>query len=155
MEQLQLTQDAVAAKVGLKRSTVANHLRLLDLPAEVRDAVAKGLLSMGHARAFLGMADLTKMLALLEQTVRRDLSVRDVERIVRESSEPGRPGGSTSAAPSAPAWVAAVEHRLRDKLATKVSVTGSQNGRGSITIEFYNHSDLNRLLDQIAPPVVV
>jgi ParB family chromosome partitioning protein len=51
--------------------------------------------------------------------------------------------------------VAAVEHRLRDKLATKVSVTGSQNGRGSITIEFYNHSDLNRLLDQIAPPVVV
>src|SRR5688572_14180266 len=72
METLGITQEAVAAKVGLKRATVANHLRLLELPAKVQDAVGRGLVTMGHARALLGLADAAKMEELLGECVRQD-----------------------------------------------------------------------------------
>ena len=152
MSRLALTQEQVAAKVGLKRSSVANHLRLLDLPVEVQDAIGKGLLSMGHARALLGSTRTERMLELLEQTVRKDLSVRDVERLVREDLNP-KPVAKVAlpnSAQRAP-WIAASEERLRSALATKVSLNVSREFRGSINIEFYSQSDLERLLDQIAP----
>ena len=114
METLGLTQEAVAAKVGLRRSSVANHVRLLELPQPVQDAIAKGLVTMGHARALLGMEDSAGMLDLLEQTVRQELSVRDVERLVRAGSKTAAPTVPSAAVESAvpPAWLAAVETRF-------------------------------------------
>jgi ParB family chromosome partitioning protein len=84
MDQLQLSQEQVAAKVGLQRSTVANQLRLLELPESARQALAKGLIQMGHARALLGAKSEADQLAVLERTVREDLSVRSVEDVVRQ-----------------------------------------------------------------------
>src|SRR4029079_17464167 len=85
MKALTITQEQVAEKVGLKRSTVANHLRLLELPAAAQEAVRRNLITMGHARALLGLADATQVMALVERIARQDLSVRDVERLVREA----------------------------------------------------------------------
>ncbi|MEO6711002.1 MAG: ParB/RepB/Spo0J family partition protein, partial [Planctomycetota bacterium] len=129
MEQLALTQDAVAAKVGLKRSTVANHLRLLDLPDKAQEALAKGLISMGHARALLSLSDESRLSSILEETVRGDLSVREVERLVREANvTPTRPSPNDKLpAPPAPVWLRELESRIRGRFASKVTI---QNGAG-------------------------
>src|SRR5205814_6451710 len=87
MEALNITQEQVAEKVGLKRSTVANQLRLLDLPSQAQEAIRRGLLSMGHARALLGLSDPQKVLSFVERIARDDLSVRQVEKLVRESGK--------------------------------------------------------------------
>lgn len=158
MQQLQLTQEAVAAKVGLKRATVANLMRLLELPEPARAAVAKGLISMGHARALLGLADHTQIVGLLERVVRDDLSVRDVERCVRETVQaPAKRGQPEHSAPAAtrPAWVASIEARLREALATRATLQLGADGRGTLTLEFYSQHDLDRILDQIAPQLKV
>lgn len=157
MQQLQLTQEAVAAKVGLKRATVANLLRLLELPEQARAAVVKGLISMGHARALLGLADPTQLVELLESVVRDDLSVREVERRVRESVLTPRrtQSGASSSAATQPAWVTSIEARLREALATRATLHMKAGGRGTLTLEFYSQRDLDRILDQIAPQLKI
>jgi len=153
MEQLSLTQDAVAAKVGLKRSTVANHLRLLDLPAAGQEALAKGLIGMGHARALLGLSDPRAQQAVLEETVRGELSVRETERRVRELAAPARPASTTPLVPAqtSPPWLRDMESRLRARFATKVSIQNGEGYRGRVQIEFYNRADLDRILALLAP----
>lgn len=150
VSQLGLTQEAVARKVGLRRATVANHLRLLELPEAVQDALAQGLLSMGHARALLGLEDEAARIALMEETVRRDLSVREVERRVREHRQgEARPDPRTK--PETPPWARAFETKLRDRLGTKVSVENGENYRGRIVIEYFDRDGLERLMGQLAP----
>ncbi len=153
MEQLALTQDAVAAKVGLKRSTVANHLRLLDLPANAQEALAKGLISMGHARALLALTESDKLNAILEETVRKDLSVREVERLVRGAGQtPLGKNPSEKTPPSvSPPWLRELEARLRARFATKVTVQNGEGYRGRIVLEYFNRSDLDRLCELLAP----
>lgn len=151
MQRLSLTQEQVAEKVGLKRSSVANHVRLLELPSEVQEAVGKGLVSMGHARALLGSPQPVRMLEMLEQIVRKDLSVRDVERMVRDDLAPKPAAASEPATPSRPSWLVAAEQRLRSALATKVALKSTPECRGSITIDFYSQTDFERLLNHIAP----
>jgi len=167
---LSLTQDEVARRVGLKRSTVANHLRLLELSETIQDAVSQGLLSMGHARALLG-ADATERERLMEETVRGELSVREVERRVRElhapPTEPEEAGvedenvreitpvASSAAAPTAPRavepWVTAIEERLRTSLGTKVRVHNGENYRGQIVIDYFDRASLDALITRLAP----
>lgn len=154
MDQLGLTQEAVAAKVGLKRATVANHLRLLELPDDARQAVAKGLISMGHARALLGLSNTARMGPLLQEIVQDGLSVRAVEARVRHQLDGSRPDERLEAE-AAPAWIAAVEQRLRNALATKVTIHATNARRGAITVFFYSSSDLDRVLDRIAPQLTV
>jgi ParB family chromosome partitioning protein len=150
MEALGITQEAVAVKVGLKRATVANHLRLLDLPEKVQVAVGKGLMSMGHARALLGLSDPARIEAVMEQAVRRDLSVRDVERLVRDEVQAPKPE-TDEALVATPPWLAQAERRLGDALGTKVSLQVEADFSGQIRIEFFDKVQLNRLLDRIAP----
>lgn len=150
MEALGITQEAVAVKVGLKRATVANHLRLLDLPEKVQVAVGKGLMSMGHARALLGLTDPARIEAVMEQAVRRDLSVRDVERLVRDEVQAPRQEGDETIVASPP-WLAQAERRLGDALGTKVSLQVEADFSGQIRIDFFDKAQLNRLLDRIAP----
>jgi ParB family chromosome partitioning protein len=152
MRALRVTQEQVAEKVGLKRSTVANHLRLLELPAAAQDAVRRNLISMGHARALLGLADAAKVMVLVERIARQDLSVREVERLVREAGRVGKPDKAViqPAAPPAP-WLIELEARLREKLGTAVQVRNSPGYRGQIVIEYYDRGDLDRLCQQLAP----
>lgn len=152
MESSSLTQDAVADRVGLKRPTVSNLLRLLELPDTIQDAVALGRLTMGHARALLGAEDLGTRLRLAREVEERGLSVRQVEGLVRQQQQGSRPvAGPSIVEPVKPGWVVELEARLQERLGTKVHLRNAQNYRGSIVIEYYERSDLERILEIIAP----
>ena len=153
MDQLALTQDAVSVKVGLKRSTVANHLRLLELPVKGQEALAKGLISMGHARALLSLTDEVRLHSILEDVVRKDLSVREVEQLVRAANSPptSRPPEDRLPASTSPAWLRDLEARLRTRFASKVAVHNGEGYRGRIVIEYYNRTDLDRISGLLAP----
>lgn len=149
---LGITQEQVAEKVGLQRATVANHLRLLELPGAAQEAVRRELISMGHARALLGMPDAGGVLALVERIAREDLSVRDVERIVREVAR-GKKGNAAVLTPLGPVapWVRELEERMRQHLGTKVHLRNNAGYRGQIVVEYFNRADLDRLCQVLAP----
>jgi ParB family chromosome partitioning protein len=154
MEALSLTQRGVAAKVGLNRASVANHLRLLDLPDKAQEAMGKGLLTMGHARALLGLPEESAMLDLLSQIVRRDLSVRDVERYVRDwvaRAQSGSGGGPEDHGKREAPWVSEMQRRMTEHLGTKVSLQDQGGKRGRIVIDYFTRADLDRLCELLAP----
>ncbi len=153
MERASMTQEQVGNSVGLKRATVANHLRLLDLPQEAQDAVAAGLVSMGHARALLGLPDPKSIAALLAQIVRKELSVREVESLVKEQA---RPASGASKAPETganpePSWVRELEGRLRSSLGAKISLNNRDGYKGQIVLHYHNREELERLTQALAP----
>ncbi len=151
-----LTQQEVADIVGKDRSTVANTLRLLALPATVRRLVWDGQLTVGHARALLGMGDETRIADLAREVVAQGLSVREVERRVREDArggaKKGGTGGSLPATGGADARSAEVRHledQLRKHLGTDARIVQSGKERGEVRIPFYSGDDFERLLDLI------
>lgn len=136
------SQDAVGKLVGKSRSHVANLMRLLELPQPVRDMVADGRLSMGHARAIVNAPNAE---ALAREIVERDLSVRDTEKLAREA-KPGTAGGKSGTAKAAPianADIAALERQLGDILGLKVAIEhGEKGGRISIGYSTLDQLDL-------------
>ncbi len=145
-----LTQEQVAEKVAMPRSTVANFLRLLELSVAVQKVVSDGLLSMGHARALLGLSDPRRQEEICALTVRRGLSVRDVEQRVRELQ--GRSDQKKVAVtPPAPPWVREMETRIRGHLGAKVQVRNGEGYRGQIVIDYHGREDLDRLYALLAP----
>ena len=139
-----LTQDQIAAAVGKDRASVANYLRLLKLPEEVRRDVAAGALSMGHARALLGIADLALLRQAAGEVIARALSVRDTETLVKKLAAPlARPA---PAAPAPDVHTRAAEDRLRFALGTKVRIV-RRGAAGTIEISFGSESELNRLYE--------
>ena len=158
IEQFHVAQAEVARMVGKNRSTVANLLRLLKLPGELRAMVHDGRLSEGHARALLALDSDDAMLALGREAAEAGLSVREVEARVRN-------GGAAPAAETTPSAGAArakeprtlhvsadarrVEDALRRRLGTDVRVTQKRKGRGLVTISYYSNDDLARLLELI------
>jgi ParB family chromosome partitioning protein len=147
-----LTQQAVADAVGKDRSTVANILRLLALPASVRRLVWEGAISLGHARALLSLADESQMASMAKVIVAEGLSVRDVERRAREhGGSPKRKKSSKSAA-SPQAESRRIEEMLMRKLQTNARVFLTGAGKGELRIAFYSPDDLERLLDLIVGP---
>lgn len=153
MDKLGLTQEQVAERVGLRRSTVANHLRLLELPDVVQAAIAKGLVSMGHARALLALPTAAEQRRWMEKVVRDDLSVRQVEQLVRVVPRPAAEKAPQRGKISDGAWITAVEERLRQRLGTKVTIAPSPTPgfRGEIRIEYFGKDELERILDIVAP----
>jgi ParB family chromosome partitioning protein len=119
-------------------------IRLLELPPEVQDLVRGGGLSMGHARALLGLADDIDRLSLAERVIREDLSVREVENLVRE----GRTAPKRRTSPRKPPQVMALESELRGILGTKVQIQ-DRRGKGRILIEYYSPEDFERLLETL------
>ena len=143
------TQAAAAERLGLDRSTVANMIRLLELPQDVQAMVRQGLLAMGHARALLALDDAKRQIRLAERVVREGLSVREVERLASPAVPQARPRKRRSGAVKGPE-VRDLEARLREALGTKVSVElGQKAGTGRIIVEFYGQDDLDRILDRI------
>jgi ParB family chromosome partitioning protein len=148
------TQEKLADRVGKERSTVANSLRLLRLPDGVRVLVAQGRLSMGHARALLGLESVGAMERLARRTVSQDLSVRKVEELVRRERAPGSNGvAQPAAAATRPSPNARdLGLRLTRALGTRVDVNETAPGRGHIAIHYHSLDQLDALLDRIVAP---
>jgi len=154
--EFQVPQAEIARLVGRNRATVANLLRLLQLPSEVQALVHERKLSEGHARALLALADPAEMIALARQAAEEGWSVREVEARVRGD---GAGTGPTVAAPAlkrtrpaqraVTADVRRVEDALRKRLGTDVRVTARRRGRGLLTISYYSNEDLARVLELI------
>ncbi len=157
MERLGLTQEEVAARVGKDRSTVANYVRLLNLPASVQESVAAGLLSMGHARALLSLRTEEEMASHAEAATQKRLSVRGLEARVRRALEGGsgkREASPRSAPPNGPTGPQAIylreaAGRLRSALGTKVAISGDGES-GKIEIEYYTRETLEGLLQRLS-----
>ena len=147
LDEFAFTQEQLAARLGRARSTVANTLRLLDMREAIRDAVADGRLTEGHARAMAGLGEPDEA-RLLEVVVQRGLSVRQTEELARRLREGRAPGAVPRSAPRADPDLDRVEEELRQALGTKVSLARSRRG-GRIVIEFYSDEELSRLYDRL------
>lgn len=150
MEDFALTQDAVAQRVGKSRSAVANTLRLLQLPEDVLALVRRGLLAAGHARALLTVLDPGAQSALAHRVVAEDLSVRQVEELVRAAV---KARGAPDKAPvrseaGKAAALLEIEQLLSERLETRVSVTMTRN-RGRVVVEFADLDDLDRIYREL------
>lgn len=148
-----LTQQEVADIVGKDRSTVANTLRLLALPASVRRLVWDGALTVGHARALLGLGDATQMAELARSVVTEGLSVREVEQRVRDQGRAGRSPRASSTPDARSAEVRHLEERLRRQLGTDARIVqAGKSAKGELRIPFYSAEDFERVLELILGP---
>jgi ParB family chromosome partitioning protein len=156
-DEFQLTQEQIASAVGKDRSSVANYLRLLKLPDEVRADLAAGTLSMGHARALLSLTDATAQRNAAREVIARGLSVRDTESLVKklalanQNREPRTGTGTgtgTGSGTGTDVHTRAAEDRMRFALGTKVRISRSGQG-GTIEIEFGSEAELNRIYEYI------
>jgi ParB family chromosome partitioning protein len=147
-----LTQDQLAQKISKSRSSITNHLRLLKLPAEIQLGVRDTLISMGHARALVSAGEEEKQLELYRQIVDHQLSVREVEEMIKSgtkrSVEPASTPSSTKETEVSltPAQDVFRLH-LSDKISSKVSIKKNADGNGKISISFSSEVDLNRIIE--------
>lgn len=157
MEEVGLTQEQVADKVGKNRSTVANTLRLLRLPPRVQASLRDGTLSPGHARTLVGVDDEGALLRLHRAILDEGLSVREVERRARSLREPAPERAERTPAPSAPTLtprdrlqLEAMEDRLRAHVASQVAIRHRADGAGTLEIAYYSPEDLERIVEILA-----
>ncbi len=143
-----LTQEQVAQKVGKDRATIANFLRLLKLPRPIRESTQNGELSMGHARALLTLKHAEDQVNLWKKIVKLQLSVRQVEKAVRDLSEKKDNAAAPKETTARSAYFEDAENRMRLKLATKTQIKPRKKG-GVIEIEYYNDDDLDRIVSAI------
>lgn len=141
-----LTQETVAKRVGKDRSTVANFLRLLKLPQRIQESLKVGDLNMGHARALITIEDEGLQKTLWQRIVKDSLSVRDVERLVKQSTKKNKDKKPQEQEKSV--YLLEVEEKLRNVYGTQVRIKLGKRG-GSIEIEFYSEEELERLLEMM------
>ena len=146
LEEFDLTQEQVAAKVSRSRSAVANFLRLLNLGNEVQEMVMSGQLSEGHARALLPIENQDVQKTLADQIVKEKLTVRETEKLVRSLIEPSA-RRTRQANPEKEALLSHISEQLRHILGTKVAIKSAGKSRGRIEIEYYSDDELDRLID--------
>ena len=139
------TQEKIAESVGKDRSSVANAMRLLALPGEVRTLVATGALDMGHARAILGLAKPAEMVALARAVVSEKLSVRETELRVRAGRRPVQAKKGKVAAKISPEARRLVED-LQRQFGTRVRLRETGGGKGTIEVDFFSYEDLDRII---------
>jgi len=143
-DEFHLTQDQIADAVGKDRSSVANYVRLLRLPHELRDDIAAGSLSMGHARALLSLPDAAAQLRVGRDVVAKQLSVRETEALVKKAVEPER----KKEEPQKDVHTRAAEDRLRFVLGTRVRIIRKRK-RGRLEIDFGSEDELQRIYVQL------
>ena len=148
IEEFGLTQEEVAMAVGKNRSSVANFLRLLKLPDEVRSDVAGGALSMGHARAVLGLADEAMQRKVARDVVMRGLSVRQAEALIKKLSLEERSDPQAVRARAIDVHTRAAEERLQVSLGTRVRIV-RKGKRGRIEVDFTSEDELHRIFEQL------
>lgn len=141
-----LTHGEVADRVGKDRSTVANSLRLLTLPPEIKDSLRKGEVSQGHARALLALKDVNKIKSLFRKLMKKGLSVRQVEEIIKRSDNIRQQSSSAKSKSLKSPQLKAIESNLMMKLGTKVKIREKSSG-GELIVEYYSDEDLDRLIE--------
>ncbi len=147
IEECNITQEELSEKVGKDRSTVTNFLRLLKLPPEVQVALRDGFISMGQARAIINIDDKTKQLIILKEIIDKDLSVRQVEELVRSlNTKNVKTKKQKNVLPEA--FIYKVDS-LSKALDAKIKVDRNSKGKGSLTISFKNDEDFERLISII------
>ena len=148
LEEFHLKQDEVAERVSKSRAAVTNSMRLLKLGEEVQQMLIDDMISTGHARALLAIENQEEQYTIAQKIFDEKLSVRDVEKLVKNLNKPAKnPKKTTPADKTMEAIYLDLEEKLKNRLSTKVTVTSKGNGAGKIEIEFYNHEDLDRLMD--------
>ncbi|MBQ2394696.1 MAG: ParB/RepB/Spo0J family partition protein [Alistipes sp.] len=141
-----LTQDALSEKVGMKRSTVSNYMRLLKLPNEVQLAIKEGVISMGHAKAIAG-AETKKQIPLLRKCVKKDLSVRQIETLVRSLANEVA-NNTISDDEEYPETYLRLVEQLEKFFSQNISIKRSKNGGGKIVIGFDNDNDIEKFIER-------
>lgn len=147
LEEFKLKQDEVADRVSKSRAAVTNSIRLLKLCNEVQQMLIDDMISTGHARALLAVDNHKEQYALAQKIFDEKLNVREVEKLVKNLNKPPKPKKEEDS--SLKVVYQDVEEKLKKKLGTKVSISSKGNGAGKIEVEFYNHDDLDRLLELI------
>lgn len=150
IETLGLTQEMVAQRVGRDRTFITNYLRLLRLPEDIQGLVEQEKLSMGHARALLGVDDVEIQRKLAKTITEKGISVRETERTIKKIINGDDPATTNSTSAREDANVRSAEAKLRRKLSSKVLIINNPTGEGGkIEIEFYDVNDLNRIYEII------
>ena len=150
LTEFNLKQDEVAERVSKSRTAVTNSMRLLKLTDTVQQMVIDEMISTGHARAILGIEDPEEQYEVAQRIFDEKLSVREVEKLVKNLHKPEKPKKKLNDDVTMQVIYQDIEDKLKQRLSTKVTVTSKGEGSGKIEIEFYNHEDLDRLLDIIS-----
>ena len=145
-----LSQDDIAKRVGKSRPAIANALRLLKLPPEIKSSLNSGKISTGHALAILGLRKSLQMMTLHQKVVREELSVRQTEALVKKYSESFKNNLKVKIVVPKQSDVIHIENELISLLGTKVAIKKNQKGKGKIQIEFYSENDFQRILEIIS-----
>lgn len=150
VDEFDLTQGELAEAVGKSRPAIANALRLLDLPGTIRGWVREGRLSAGHARTLLTLKEAAAMEEMGRQAIDRELSVRQVERMVRKAK---RAADDEATSPTDPHEIERerLEEEFQRSLGTRVALRANRKGKGTLVIAFYSFDDLERLRARLAP----
>lgn len=147
IDEIQITQEKLSDRVGKKRSTITNYLRLLKLHPIIQTGMRDGFISMGHGRALINIEKKKEQIAIYEKVVSDGLSVRDTERLVKTLKEPSGEASEkkTKASKEIPSFVSKGMDELKDFLSAKVDITSSQIGKGKIVIPFHSEEEFQRI----------
>jgi len=151
IEQFNLTQEELSAKVGKSRPHIANFLRILQLPEEIKEYVSRGTLSMGHARAIVGIEGNVRRKSLANKAIERQWSVRELEEAIKEDQHKDQQTilKKDSRKDRVDPFIGAIEENLRTRLKTKVKIKQYKD-KGKIEISYFSNDDLERLLRLLA-----
>lgn len=141
-----MKQEIIAKRVGKSRATVANAMRLMELDHEVRDHVAQGRLSVGHAKAVLSIKDGATQRLAADQILKKSLTVRAAEKLTKELTAPKKPATAKTTSSEASAVINQIQDSLRERFATEVRLK-HRSKKGKIEISYYGNDDLQRILD--------
>ena len=147
LNEFHLKQDEVAERVSKSRTAVTNSMRLLKLSADVQRMVIDEMITTGHARALLGVEDPAEQYNLAQRIFDEKLSVREVEKIVKNMGKPVKPKKEKVVDKSMQVIYDDISEKLKTQLGTKVNIVPKEDGSGKIEIEFYSHDELDRILD--------
>ena len=150
LTEFNLKQDEVAERVSKSRTAVTNSMRLLKLCDEVQQMIIDDMLSTGHARALISIEDPEQQYTIAQKIFDEKLSVRDVEKLVKNLNKPEKPKKSSVDDQGLDIIYQDVAEKLKQSLGTKVDITSKGNGTGKIEIEFYNHDDLDRIIELLS-----
>ena len=150
VEECGLTQEALAERLGKKRSTVANYLRLLNLPNEIQFAIKGGIISMGHAKAIASVESKSKQLSLLKRCIKSNLSVRQLEELVRLSSEKRTKVATPVVDEEYPESYGRLVEHLEKFFSQDIAIKRGKNGGGKIIIDFSSDADIEKFVKRFS-----
>lgn len=150
IDECNLKQEELADRIGKDRTTVTNYLRLLKLPPQIQLGLKEKKISMGHARAIINIENVDTQLSIYKQIITNELSVRNTEKLVRETGTSStQKNQKTKTKEALPLELKKLQESMSEKLDTKVSILNKSKGKGEIVISYYSTNDLNRILEAL------